>query len=501
MDRAMQSVRLEARLAELGIQLESVPDPAAATSMLERFRHAAEAATGEAYGLSLVDADGRPVATAPPVESTPPPATAIRASVKVSSTALPGGSGRLDAWQSGRSLAADRSHLWREWALDLLVTSLAVVLVVELAVHLLVGRPLARLMAGLRRLEQGHMGTLDPGPGAWELRWLAWRFEHLGRDLADNARRLVAAERRALDVTRSLAAVRRPASDDDEAAEPTPASAQPANRPAQEALVRQYLEDTCRLLDSLDPGQPLSREIAEEAWSKAVAEAERIGDPTLKAQLEDQALKVLEHEAFAELDAELEIIRKRRRTWSLTVGRRLGDALDRARVQAREIQHRVKHTAGVWRKMRDAGLEIEQVHDLFAFRVIVTTVTDCYLALAAVHREFEPEPFRFKDYVERPKANGYRSLHTTVRDEDGNLFEVQIRTTAMHEAAERGGSAHWRYRTERWGSVDELLPRSRWRRGLEVLRRTTRRRSPRNRTGAGSRPGQLSPRRPTAPRP
>lgn len=131
-----------------------------------------------------------------------------------------------------------------------------------------------------------------------------------------------------------------------------------------------------------------------------------------------------------------------------------------AGVAALEIQHRVKHTAGVWRKMREAQLAVDQVHDLFAFRVIVPTEPDCSLALAAGHRGFDPEPFRFKDDIESPKANGYRSLHITVRDPEVRLFEVQIRTREVHDDAERGGTAHWRYRVGRWGSIASLLPRT-----------------------------------------
>lgn len=465
MDRDVHEARLEARLAELGTELETVTNPADLGPALERFRAAAESATGEEHGVALLGApdDRITVATAGRAPSRPP-RSALRASIEVSCPAIEGGAGRLDAWQSGRTLAADRSRLWRDWALDLLLTSLAVILAVEIAVHLLVGRPLSRMVRSLRRLEQGHLGPLDPGPGAWELRWLAWRFESLGRDLADNARRLVAAERRALDASRSLAAVRPTARSVEDRSVISDAAAFPTGRSAQDKLARQYLEDTCRLLDTLRPDQPYAHDIAEEAWSKAVIEAERLGDAGLKAQLEDGALRILEHGTFAELDLELEMIKRQRRQWSRTIAERLQEALVEAQVQIGEIQHRVKHTAGVWRKMREAGLAVEQVHDLFAFRIIVPTVTDCYLALAAVHGAFEPEPFRFKDYIERPKANGYRSLHTTVRDSEGHLFEVQIRSQAMHDAAENGNAAHWRYRTERWGSLASLRSKRFWRR-------------------------------------
>ena len=83
---------------------------------------------------------------------------------------------------------------------------------------------------------------------------------------------------------------------------------------------------------------------------------------------------------------------------------------------------------------------------LLAFRIIVPRTDDCYLALETVHRLFEPEPFRFKDYIASPKANGYQSIHTSVRDQDEFVFELQIRSVEMHRAAEEGIAAHWRYR-------------------------------------------------------
>jgi GTP pyrophosphokinase len=99
--------------------------------------------------------------------------------------------------------------------------------------------------------------------------------------------------------------------------------------------------------------------------------------------------------------------------------------------------------------MREKNLLLGEIHDLFAFRVVVSNEDDCYLALDTIHRLFEPEPFRFKDYIADPKTNGYQSLHTSVRDRNGFVFEVQIRTAEMHRAAEQGCAAHWRYRAGR----------------------------------------------------
>ncbi|MGD8441373.1 MAG: hypothetical protein PVG53_12625 [Holophagae bacterium] len=456
MEREMREARLGERFAELAGGLAAVERRAELHAILARAREHAVQAMGGELALELSDETGRRVTAAPDGNLDPPPG-ALTATIDVDCPALPGGSGRLTIWQDGAALAADRARLWRDWAMDLLLTSLAVILAVEFAVHFLVGRPLRRLVRGLRRLERGHLGPIDPGPGAWEIRWLAWRFQRLGQEFSDNAQRLVAAERRSLDTSRLLAAV----------AEASPRasivtgggpSEVAAGGSAQTGLVRQYLEDTCRLLETLHPTDIAARDIARQAWTSAVVEAERLGDRDLKAQLEDGALRILEHDDFVELDAELVALRRRRRPWLQWVGTELTRALDTVGVPAIEIEQRVKHTAGVWRKMRESQLAVDEVHDLFAFRIIVATEPECYLVLAAIHRLFEPEPFRFKDYIEFPKPNGYRSLHTTVRDAEGRLFEVQIRTRGMHEAAESGGAAHWQYRTERWGSLDPLRP-------------------------------------------
>jgi HAMP domain-containing protein len=464
MEKAMREARLAARISSLGAGLDELTDPAGLPSVVDQIRRSAVAVTGEDHGVELRDHTGRVVAIAAPGDVFRPPANSLKAEIEVRSPALAGGSGEIAAWQDGSALAADRTQLWRDWAIDLLLTSLAVIFVVELAVHFLVGRPLKRLVGGLQRLEQGHMGPLEPGPGAWEIRWLAWRFEVLGRELADNARRLVAAERRALDAIRSLPENHGPLQTGIIVAASDERSVASADRSSHDLLAHQFIEDSCKLLESLRSDDALAHEIAEEAWSKTVPEAERVGDFALKARLEDAALRILEPEAFVELEAELEALRFGRQQWCGWVVDRLTEALDSKQVAIDQIQHRAKHTAGVWRKMREAQLAVDQVHDLFAFRVIVPSVSDCYLALAAVHSTFEPEPFRFKDYIEVPKPNGYRSLHTTVRDEEGRLFEVQIRTSAMHDNAEFGRAAHWRYRNVRWGSISTLrrLTSGRW---------------------------------------
>ncbi len=312
MERAMREARLAARISSLGAELGEITNPADLPAAVERIRKIAETVTGDEHGIELRDLDGRQVAVAAPGAGFRSPPGALESVTEIRCPPLAGGSGVIAAWQDGSALAADRSDLWRDWVIDLLLTSLSVILVVELAVQLLVGRPLNRLVTGLRRLEQGHMGSLETGPGAWEIRWLAWRFEFLGRELAENARRLVAAERRALEASRSLASSAAVSAFRDSDAASDPPESISSRQPNQSLLSRQYLEDSCKLLESLHAEGSLAHEIAEEAWTITVPEAERYGDYAIKARLEDAALRILEPEAFVELDAELGALRRGR---------------------------------------------------------------------------------------------------------------------------------------------------------------------------------------------
>lgn len=387
-----------------------------------------------------------------------PPAGALSASIVVRAPGLAGGRAVVSVWQADPEFAAETAERWRSWWLDLAVASLCVVASVLAAVYLMVTRPLGRLVDGLSRLEAGHLGELDVGRGAWEIRWLAWRFHRIGSDLSESARRLVAAERRALVALRSDQPRRTLPVGGDGAGRVESAVRQGVER----EMVRRYLAAKCRLLESVDPRDLLARAPAVEAWEYDVVEAERLGDTELRARLENAALRILHPEEFARVGRELRVVLARRKGWSRATAERLAACLTEDGVEAVRLEHRVKHVAGIWRKMQARQIQLEEVHDLFAFRVVVPEERDCYLALHAVHRVFEPEPFRFKDYIAEPKSNGYRSLHTTVRGEDGVVFEVQIRSLEMHRAAETGDAAHWRYtaRRPRWRSLP--VRRSRW---------------------------------------
>jgi hypothetical protein len=402
------------------------------------------------------DGHGTTVAQWPADGRVPP--GALSASIAVRAPGLPGGRGEVSLWQADPELDAEIAERWRSWWLDLAAASLCVVASVLAAVYLLITRPLGRLMNGLSRLEAGHVGELDVGRGAWEIQWLAWRFHRLGFDLAESARRLVAAERRALLALRTDHPRRALSTGPDEGGPVEGAVRLGIER----EMLRRYLAAKCRLLESSDARDLLARAPAVEAWEYDVVEAERLGDTELRARLENAALRILHPEEFARVGRELRVVLGRRKGWSRATAERLAACLAENGLEPVRLEHRVKHVAGIWRKMQARQIDLEEVHDLFAFRVVVPEERDCYLALHAVHRVFDPEPFRFKDYIAEPKSNGYRSLHTTVRGEDGVVFEVQIRSLEMHRAAETGDAAHWRYTAERprWRSLP--VRRSLW---------------------------------------
>jgi (p)ppGpp synthase/HD superfamily hydrolase len=224
----------------------------------------------------------------------------------------------------------------------------------------------------------------------------------------------------------------------------------------------QLLLEKCCLLECGSPLDPAAQALARKVWEQDVLEAERLCDNSLKNRLENAALRILNPDAFAQLSRDLTTVINLRKTWVKEREQEMRKVLKNQHLPYLEIQHRVKHVAGIWRKMQAKGLSLDQIHDIFAFRVIVSEEQECYLVLDAVHQHFEPLLLRFKDYIARPKANGYQSIHTCVSGSDHLIFEVQIRTARMHEEAEGG---HWRYKAEQPDKSDTPLPFSRgWRR-------------------------------------
>ena len=190
---------------------------------------------------------------------------------------------------------------------------------------------------------------------------------------------------------------------------------------------------------------PCTVEFARETLDLYAPLANRLGIWQIKWEMEDLAFRFLEPDRYKQIARLLEEKRVEREAFIAGAIERLQSALAASGVHA-EVSGRPKHIYSIWNKMRIKRLDFAQMYDLRALRVIVDDVRDCYTALGMVHEMWTPIAEEFDDYISRPKPNGYRSLHTVVADHDGRPFEVQIRTREMHQFAEYGMAAHWRYK-------------------------------------------------------
>ena len=173
--------------------------------------------------------------------------------------------------------------------------------------------------------------------------------------------------------------------------------------------------------------------------------ASRLGIYTMKFELEDIALKMLDPEAYYDLVSQVNMKKDQRQESINRVIKAIREALDKLDFKY-ELTGRNKHFYSIYRKMKYQNKQLDEIFDLMAIRIIVDTVKDCYAVLGVVHTMWKPIPGRFKDYIAMPKPNRYQSLHTTVIGDSGEPFEIQIRTMEMHKVAEYGIAAHWKYK-------------------------------------------------------
>ena len=187
------------------------------------------------------------------------------------------------------------------------------------------------------------------------------------------------------------------------------------------------------------------KEKAKETMDIYAPIAQRLGISKIKTELDDLALKYSQPEVFFDLVKQINARKTEREEFVQQIVDEVSEHMKNANIKA-EVNGRVKHFFSIYKKMVNQDKTVDQIYDLFAVRIIVESVKDCYAALGVIHEMYTPITGRFKDYIAMPKPNMYQSLHTTLMSSVGQPFEIQIRTEEMHKTAEYGIAAHWKYK-------------------------------------------------------
>ena len=206
------------------------------------------------------------------------------------------------------------------------------------------------------------------------------------------------------------------------------------------------LADRLHNLRTLQFMKPVKqKEKAKETMDIYAPIAQRLGISKIKTELDDLALKYSQPEVFFDLVDQINTRKTEREEFVEQIVNEVSDHMKNSNIKA-EVSGRVKHFFSIYKKMVNQDKTVDQIYDLFAVRIIVESVRDCYAALGVIHELYTPIPGRFKDYIAMPKPNMYQSLHTTLMSSVGQPFEIQIRTEEMHKTAEYGIAAHWKYK-------------------------------------------------------
>ncbi len=215
------------------------------------------------------------------------------------------------------------------------------------------------------------------------------------------------------------------------------------------------------------------KEISRETLDIYAPIAERLGMGTIKGELEDLAMRYLNPDDYYALVQKISAKKVERQEFVQNVVKDIKAKLAEMKIDG-EVNGRPKHFYSIYKKMQ-GGKEFEQIYDLIAVRIIVDTIKDCYAVLGAIHTMWKPLPGRFKDYIAMPKANNYQSLHTTVISQYGSPFEIQIRTHEMHDIAEFGIAAHWKYKEGRLTTDQSIMDnRMQWIRSIMEVQKDLR---------------------------
>ena len=198
-----------------------------------------------------------------------------------------------------------------------------------------------------------------------------------------------------------------------------------------------------RTLEFMTPAK--QQEKARETMDIYAPIAQRLGISKIKTELDDLSLKYWKPDVYNQLVKDLNARKTEREEFVQQIVAEVSKHMANAHIKAK-VYGRVKHFFSIYKKMVNQNKTLDQVYDLFAVRIIVDSVKDCYAALGVIHEMYTPIPGRFKDYIAMPKPNMYQSLHTTLMGPSGQPFEIQIRTEEMHKTAEYGIAAHWKYK-------------------------------------------------------
>lgn len=227
------------------------------------------------------------------------------------------------------------------------------------------------------------------------------------------------------------------------------------------ALIK-LAERTCAIRAVKEADDEKRHRVAREVFDIYAPLAHRLGIGHIKWELEDLSFRYLEPDQYKQIAKLLHERRLDREQYIADVMQQLRDELTATGIKP-DISGRAKHIYSIWRKMQRKGLQFSQIYDVRAVRILVPEVRDCYTALGIVHTLWRHIPKEFDDYIANPKENGYRSLHTAVIGPDGKVLEVQIRTQTMHEEAELGVCAHWKYKgTDVKGRSDHYEEKMAW---------------------------------------
>ena len=198
-----------------------------------------------------------------------------------------------------------------------------------------------------------------------------------------------------------------------------------------------------RTLEFMRPEKQMEK--AKETLDIYAPIAQRLGISKIKTELDDLSLKYSKPEVFFDLVRQINARKTEREEFVDHIVNEVHEHMQNAHIKC-EVKGRVKHFFSIYKKMVNQDKTVDEIYDLFAVRIIVDSVKDCYAALGVIHEMYTPVPGRFKDYIAMPKPNMYQSLHTTLMSSVGQPFEIQIRTSEMHKTAEYGIAAHWKYK-------------------------------------------------------